>query len=379
MCPGGKPKTARVHTLCVAAALLLLTACVAQAPATPSPPIPPTAQPSTPTPTPTAAATSPAASMLRGRVDPLLVVEVNDAASVSPGTTLLPVQVENPRIVEVNTLGEVVWEYLIPGALKRYTNPGFDVELLPNNNVLYVLPGNGVYEIERSGRVVWSYLTTKISHDADRLPNGNTILVFGNSDTKADAQVVEVDPRGQRVWTWYARDHFDKPPYSDISDEGWTHTNAVQRFSNGNTQISLRNFRIVVEVDPQGAVVKTLGEGILDGAHDPTRLSNGNLLAASQNMLPENRGKPQRAVELDGATGAVVWEFPMPFASWPVRDANRLSNGNTLITGSTAIVEVTPQKNVVWRLRLNKTIQPGVQSAGLGFYKAERIGTPISP
>lgn len=375
-CPKVGTNGARLLALSVVAALALVTACVGQTPATT--PIP-AAQQATPTPTPIPAATRSAPSVSRGRADPLLVVEVYEAGSVWPGTTLLPVQVDSPRIVEVNAFGEIVWQYRIPDALKRYTNPGFDVELLPNNDVLFLLPGNGVYEIDRTGRIVWSYLTTRISHDADRLPNGNTIFVFGNNDTKGDPQVVEVDPRGQVVWTWYARDHFNKSPYADISDEGWTHTNAVQRLANGNTQICLRNFQIVVEVDPQGSVLRALGEGSLDGPHDPVLLSSGNLLVATQNTLPANRAKPQAAIELDGVTGAVVWGFPMPFASWPVRDADRLPNGNTLITGSTMIVEVTPQREIVWRLRLDKAIQPGPESAGLGFYKAERIGTASSP
>ena len=333
----------------------------------------PTAEPAAPTAAPVPTPTRSAAAMPRGRVDPLLVVDVYEAALVSPGTTLLPVQVDSPRIVEVNALGEVLWEYRIPNALRAFTNPGFDAELLSNDHILFVLPGNGVYEVDRSGTIVWSYRTTKISHDADRLPNGNTIFVFGNNDTRDDPQVVEVDPGGKVVWSWYAKDHFDRAPYRDVSSEGWTHTNSVQRLANGNTQICLRNFQLVAEVDPRGAVVRTMGEGSLDGPHDPVLLAGGNLLVATQNTLAVNRGKPQAAIEIDGTTGAIVWGYPIAFASWPVRDANRLANGNTLITGSTTIVEVTPQRIVVWQLRLNRTIQPGPESAGLGFYKADRI------
>ena len=69
------------------------------------------------------------------------------------GTTLLADnhRQDRSRIIEVNMQGRIVWEYPIPGYLKEYTNPGFDVERLPNNNILYVLPLKGVYEINRSG------------------------------------------------------------------------------------------------------------------------------------------------------------------------------------------------------------------------------------
>lgn len=338
----------------------------------------------TPTATPSTALAPVASSssqqpMPRGRVDPGLVVDIYEAAEVSPGTTLLSfnLDLQHPSIIEVNARGEIVWEYPIPQAVASYTNPGFDAELLPNHNILFVLPRNGVYEVNRSGTIVWSYLTTKVSHDADRLPNGNTLFAFGANDTKNDPQVVEVDATGKVVWSWYARDQFDRPPYGNVSDDGWTHTNAVQRLPNGNTQISLRNFQVVVEVNPQGAVVRTIGQGILDDPHDPVRLANGNLLVATQNHLPANQGKPQRAIEIDSATGEVVWQFPMPFDTWPVRDANRLPNGNTLITGSTAIVEVTPQGRMVWRLRITRTFPPGQagrkEATMVGFFKAERI------
>ncbi len=319
----------------------------------------------------TASVNATPAPMPRGTKDPDLAADVYATDRMWAGTTLLPDNhyQDKSRIIEVNMLGEIIWEYSVPPALKRYTNPGFDVELLPNGNILYVLPGNGVYEMDRSGKTVWSYLTAKISHDADRLPNGNTIFAFGNYDQKSDAQVVEVNPKGEVVWTWYAKDYFNKPLYDSISNEGWTHTNAVSRLSNGNTLISLRNFNFIAEVDQQGAVVRTIGEGILLEQHDPEILPNGNILATS---LP--RGRPHSAVEIDPKTGKIVWEYLIPDRiNWPVRDANRLPNGNTLITGTTEIVEVTPGGGIVWRLRLQGVSFSLQEAGGLGFYKADRI------
>ena len=277
---------------------------------------------------------------------------------------------EKPRIIEVNMLGEIIWEYRVPQDLRLYTNPGFDVELLSNNNILFVLPRNGVYEIDRNGDVVWSYPDNKVSHDADRLPNGNTLVVWGGQDTINDAQVKEINPEGKVIWSWYARDHFDKSPYKDIYQEGWTHTNAVSRLPNGNTLISPRNFHFVVEVNPQGSVIRTIGEGIFHNQHDPEMLSDGNILVA-------NHRRPHRAVELEPDTGNIVWQSIMfERDASPVRDADRLPNGNTLITGTTKIVEVTAEGEIVWQLRLRDVIFSRKESRGLGFYKAERIGIP---
>jgi len=306
--------------------------------------------------------------MPRGTADPDMEVDVYKSEKAWAGTTLL---VDNhnqqqPRIIEVNMLGEIIWQYQVPQGLSQYTNPGFDVEWLPDDNILFVLPCKGVYEIDRNGSVVWSYLDKKVSHDADRLPDGNTLMVWGGGDTPSDAQAKEISPDGKVVWSWYARDYFNKPPYSGIQDQGWTHSNAVSRLSNGNTLVSPRNFDLLVEVDPQGKVVRTIGEGVLIGQHDPEVLPGGNILVA-------NHGRPHRIIEMVPETGEIVWQSPgFDQAAAPVRDCNRLPNGNTLITGSTRIVEINPRGEPVWQLKLKMVFQ-GLEAAQRGFYKAERL------
>ncbi len=307
--------------------------------------------------------------IVRGTFDSDFVLEVYNKDKAQAGTTILADnhKIERPRIIEVNLLGEIIWEYIIPEELKKYTNPGFDVERLSNNNILFVLPGNGVYEVNKNKEIVWSYKTAKISHDADRLANGNTIYVYGNNDTMNDAQVVEVNPQGVIAWSWYAKNYFDKAPYASINDQGWTHTNAVTRLNNGNTLISPRNFNMVIEINPNGEVINTIGENIMAEQHDPVLLSNGHLLFA-------NHTRPEKAVEIN-ADGDTVWEYAITSVQqFPVRDANRLPNGNTLITTTTKIIEVTPAKEIVWTFAVKDTSQfIGQASAGLGFYKAERI------
>ncbi len=301
-------------------------------------------------------------------VDPDIHVDIYRPEKAFNGTTLFADNhnPDKPRIIEVNMRGEIVWEYVLPAHLKQYNNPGFDVEWLPNNNILFVLPRNGVYEIDRNGNVIWSYLDERVSHDADRLPNGNTLVVWGGGDTPDDAQVKEINPKGKIVWAWYAKDHFFRLPYRDISNQGWTHTNAVTRLSNGNTLISLRNFNFLIEVDPQGKVVKTIGEGLMRYQHDPEVLSNGNILFV-------NHKRPHTVIEID-TNGKIVWQYIMSDSNtWPVRDANRLPNGNTLITGTTKIIEVTQDGELVWQLTLKGITFERQQAARLGFYKAERI------
>ncbi|MBC8182129.1 hypothetical protein H8E88_13520 [candidate division KSB1 bacterium] len=130
-----------------------------------------------------------------------LYVDVYDSEKACDGTTLFADlhDTQNPCIVELNMLGETIWEYKIPDNLKQFNQPGMDVELLANGNILFVLPRNGVYEIDRDGNTIWSHLDDKISHDADRLANGNTIYVYGAGDMFDDAQVKEVNTQGEIV------------------------------------------------------------------------------------------------------------------------------------------------------------------------------------
>ncbi len=366
--------------LVVGVSLLLVLSVLLACGAPPSP-IPtrtptPTATPTpTPTATPTAIPTPTPTPSVTGVVDPDIVVDIYDPEKAYNGTTLFPDihDSDEPRVIEVNMEGEIVWEYVLPDHLKQYTNPGFDAELLANDNVLVVLPRNGIYEIDRDGNVVWEHLDEKVSHDADRLPNGNTVYVYGNDDGIDDAQVKEVNPEGEIVWEWYAKDHFYRNPYLDIYLQGWTHTNAVTRLSNGNTLISLRNFYLTVEVNPEGEVVwsfdwSVFGEDV--DPHEPEILPNNNLLIA----LPHD--SPYQAVEIDRDTGETVWTFSMPRLR-STRDADRLPNGNTLLVGvlthedESTIIEVTPDGEIVWQL--------GAKSSPVGrnpgwFYKAQRIG-----
>lgn len=309
----------------------------------------------------------------RGTPDPAFIVNISAAGKISPGTTILPDNhdASRPRIIEVNQLGEILWQYPLPDDLKSYTNPGWDVEVLENGNILTVLPRKGVYEISRDKQVVWKYLDPKVSHDADRLKNGNTLVAFGAGDAAGDAQVKEIDPSGNRVWSWYAKDVFSGAEYAGISDEGWSHTNAVARLENGNTLVSLRNFNVIAEVDPKGKLVRTIGGGLLEAQHDPLLLPDGNILLA-------NHGDPQAVMEID-PSGNIVWQFTIEKRkSWPVRDANLLPNGNILVTESDRIIEVTTDGEVVWQFRLatitfaDKT-DPANSAAARGFYKAERI------
>jgi len=329
--------------------------------------------------------------MVRGQQDSSIEVTVYNPARAWHGTTLLSDHhdIDNPRVIEVNMLGEITWQYVLPEDLKQYTNPGQDIERLPNGNTLMVMPGKGIIEVTDEGEIVWSHMDEKVSHDADRLTNGNTLYSYGNNDGFEDAQAKEVTPDGELVWEWYAKNYFDKEPYRKISRSGWTHTNAVERLENGNTLVSPRNLSLLAEVDSNGSVVRTIGEGLIADAHDPESLSNGNILVS-------NQLKPHEALEFDPDTNKVIWRFVPPYIKMaetfsvslgdakqimmPIRDVDSLPNDNVLITGYPFIIEVTRDGEIVWQLQYTDMASVAEDRLGLneggpsyGFYKAQRI------
>ena len=75
-----------------------------------------------------------------------------------------------------------------------------DADRLPNVNTLVTLRNKGlVQELDREGKVVWELQGLSSPSDADRLPNGHTLVA-------ENTRVREFDRRGNEVWrremTW---------------------------------------------------------------------------------------------------------------------------------------------------------------------------------
>jgi hypothetical protein len=305
------------------------------------------------------------------------LVDVYYKDLVAGGTTLLydTADSSNPKLIEVDMTGQVVWQYAIPSAYRQASTIGLDVDKLTNGNYLF-LTGSGIYEIDSAGNLISSVAETKISHDIQRLPNGDTIYIFGNSDTYNDAQVKRVNSAGTLVWSWYAKDHIAN---DGVSAQGWTHANAVIWESTDSIYINLRNQYKTLKVDSSGNILwemdwSTFGTDV--DPHEPDILDNGNMLICLQN------DSPYVAVEINTSTKQNVWTYANTSLR-TTRDCDRLPNGNNLIVavnnGGTAsttaddystILEITSGGQIVWRLTLN-TLVVG-QSPGY-FYKGQRL------
>jgi len=205
-----------------------------------------------------------------------------------------------------------------------------------------------IYRFDENGKVVWSYDLKSSIHCFQMLPNGNLLT------HQQFKQLIEIDPAGKIVWTYDS-----STANGNAGQKLEVHT--FQRLANGNTMIVENGVGRVIEVAPEGRLVKKFS---LQVDHpDPHRdvrrahqLPNGNVLACQ-----ERDGK---VVEYNSA-GRVVWSYQVPlFGKAPqgghgpeafgnaVFNALRLPSGNTLIaTGNGhSVIEVTPDREIVWQL-----------------------------
>ena len=333
-----------------------------------------------------------------------------DETDAYPGHTLIGVQAvdwfgnNNGYAAVVAPNGSVVWRWSVPNARV------FDVEHLDNGNVLasvgVVEEGtedcpdeygdgciyNRVVEIDYDTKeVVWEYSWHDAFpnhhevHDADRLPNGETAIADMGND-----RAFTVNESGEITWQWNATDNIGRgTPWfdehvpegseeefaSDGPESDWTHMNDIDRLSDGNFTLSIRNYDVVLEVNRSGDIVETYGSpgdhSVMNEQHNP------NLLEARGTMLVAD-SENDRIVEIDTETGDIVWEYArVPESSpvepkalqWP-RDADRLPNGNTLITDSRhfRVLEVTPNGSVAWSFDSREAL--GSRAI---IYEADRI------
>ena len=186
--------------------------------------------------------------------------------------------------------GKVLWQFKTAGPQRGHTGH-HDVHLLPNGNILYHDTWTKTQEITLGKKVVWSYESATM--------NGNA---------------------GKRV---------------DV--------HAFARMKNGNTMIVESGVGRVIEVDARGKLQHQFA--LKPGGTQSTRwarhTNTGTLLVCSE--------RPGVVTEYD-RTGKVVWDY---LIKTRVYGAIRLKNGNTLIASGSgkSIVEVTPEKKVVWEIK----------------------------
>ena len=136
------------------------------------------------------------------------------------GNTLLAEQ-GPAQAVEVSPKGEVLHVTPLHTNQEHFHLQVRNIHQLANGNILAAHEGEGaVREVDQTGKVVWEYTGVENAGDAQRLPNGNTLISCGTQK-----RVIEVTPDKQIAWEFSAKD----APELNI-----TWVSSIQQLKNGN-------------------------------------------------------------------------------------------------------------------------------------------------
>jgi len=214
-----------------------------------------------------------------------------------------------------------------------------DVWALPNRNILFNT-GNGVKEVTRDKEVVFSYESKSEIYACQRLSNGNTFIGECNS-----GRLLEVSPDGSIMK--------EIKLLLDSVDGGHSYMRNARKLKNGNYLVAHYGLDKVCEYDSSGKKVMEIP--VTGGPHSVIRLPQGNTLISCS----DHNGEP-RIVEMD-KRGLIVWQLlknELPGIELKFMTGMQcLPNGNLLLTNwlghnqfgkAPHAFEITRDKKVVW-------------------------------
>jgi hypothetical protein len=323
----------------------------------------------------------------------------SDTERAAAGLTLFaPLFVQSREVYLIDLQGKIVHRWTMPYApgLSGYlTERGtlFYNGRTPEKGFLSRFPFKGgvVLEADWNGKVLWEIRHPDHHHHGILLRNGNVLLhcmgrvpddiarrvkggmVEGNmasgqyaAQSAADAgamhsdYLAEVTRDGKTVWEWRTWEHLD-PEQDGIAEVQaprtlWAQGNSVEELPDGDILASFRPTSTVVRISrATGQIVWKLGPPMVAGQHAPHRLDNGNVLIFDNGVHRLDDSIPySRVIEVDPASSRIVWKYQdkpaWNFFSPRMGNAQRLANGNTLITESTfgRFFEVTREGDIVW-------------------------------
>ena len=246
-----------------------------------------------------------------------------------------------------------------------------------------------------------------------------------------DDRLIEVSAKGDIVWQWVAADHIDEFGFSPDARQAiksapgynkgrgsfdWLHINSAtyvgpnkwfdqgdKRFAPNNVIISSRQASFVAIVARDGSIAWQLGPDFtrskelqairqIVGQHHPHVIPKG-LPGAGNLLVFDNGGSSgyglssplavggqgtfaragSRVLEINPVTLELIWSYSAArFFSTNISGAQRLPNGNTLITegANGRMFEVTKEGTIVWEYM--NSLFGGPQSSN-NVYRAYRL------
>lgn len=269
------------------------------------------------------------------------------------------------HVAIINAKGQVEWE--VPCAFGSH-----DIALLPNGNLVLHTGPTTIVEMTLAKKIVWKHESHpkagypgKVEiHSFQRLEDGLTMVA-----ESGNRRIIEVDKDDKIV---------REIPLTVSKPNSHHDTRLVRKLTNGHYLVCHEGDGVVREYDDKGKVVWSyaldLGGRPASPGHGPEghgtaafgalRRDNGNTLIAT--------GNGNRVIEVNPA-GDMVWsighdELPGIRLAW-VTTLHLLPNGNLIVGNCHAgpsnpqLFEVTRDKKVVWSFKDFKTFGNSLAAA----------------
>jgi Arylsulfotransferase (ASST) len=327
-------------------------------------------------------------------------------ARVLPGGVVVsangarPPNQESLELIQRDFKGDVMWRFSANEQIK--TREGSTIPSARQHHDWQRPSFPAGYYSPESSPAVDGDATLILTHTNRSQPKVTDVLL-------EDDRLIEVSWKGAIVWEWVASDHIDELGFSADARKAikaapafnkargsfdWLHVNSAtyvgpnrwfdqgdMRFAPNNVIISSREASLLAIVGRDGSIVWRLGPDFTEskelrairqiiGQHHahfiPKGLPGaGNLLVFDNGgasgygftnpIAPNGTGafvRPtSRVLEINPVTLELVWSYTNPrFFSTNISGAQRLPNGNTLITAGAGgrMFEVTREGAIVW-------------------------------
>jgi outer membrane protein assembly factor BamB len=209
-----------------------------------------------------------------------------------------------------------------------------------------------------SGELLYSTVEPLTQDQAKSLPGGIPGSEAPDGKVYGDC-IKHVDADGKLLWSWKSIDHLDPetfPLQPHYPREHWPLINSVYPLQDGNILASLRSVSAVIIISrATGAVIWHLDATVVAQQHCASELADGSILIFDNGTFRHHESATySRVIQVDRATKNVVWEYrdahPMTFFTPFMGGAQRLPNGNTLVTEAAfgRIFEVTSEGRLCW-------------------------------
>jgi hypothetical protein len=312
-----------------------------------------------------------------------------DHKTVSPGYTLFTHLTSDGIVRLIDNNGREAHHWKLPYRAGRHAR------ILSNGNLAYngvhpdsprLFPlwqkyrGGVMLQVDPAGTIISEYRDPLAHHDQHHLDDSTILYTVLEPLNPAQAATIpggipaseapdgtayadcirHVNPStGELLWSWSAIENLDPslfPLQPHYAREHWPLINSIYPLKDGNILASLRSTSAVIIISrATGAVLWHLDSTIIAQQHCASECADGSIMIFDNGTFRHQESAPySRVIQVDRATKNIVWQYrdphPMTFFSPFMGGAQRLANGNTLITEAAfgRIFEVTKEGKMCW-------------------------------